>query len=59
MLHAGLDLSRHRLDVRRLTQDGRTVAETAVVPDGPSLRHFAALIQDHGDVVDTSESCQP
>jgi len=33
MLYAGLDLSRQRLDVHLLDEDGRTVEVTAVRPD--------------------------
>jgi hypothetical protein len=36
MLHVGMDLSRHRLDVRVLEPGGATVAEVAVAPTGPS-----------------------
>ena len=42
MLHVGMDLSRHRLDVRVLEEDGATVAELAVAPTGPELRRLAA-----------------
>src|SRR4249920_3475388 len=42
MLHVGMDLSRHRLDVRVLEGDGATVAELAVAPTGPELRRLAA-----------------
>ena len=40
MLHAGLDLSRHRLDVRVLEPNGATVVALAVAPDviGPDGR---------------------
>src|SRR5262245_15947966 len=42
MLHVGMDLSRHRLDVRVLEEGGATVAELAVAPTGPELRRLAA-----------------
>ena len=42
MLHVGMDLSRHRLDVRVLEPGGATVAELAVVPEGAELRQLAA-----------------
>src|SRR5919197_605721 len=38
MLHAGLDLSRRRLDVCLLDEGGQVVAETAVPPDADGLR---------------------
>ena len=38
MLHAGLDLSRRRLDVCLLSDRGELVAETAVPPDADGLR---------------------
>ena len=38
MLHAGLDLSRKRLDVCLLSDQGELVAETAVPPDDDGLR---------------------
>ncbi len=41
MLHAGLDLSRRRLDVCLLDEAGELVAETAVGPDADGLRHLA------------------
>src|SRR5215217_8831306 len=34
MLHAGLDLSRHRLDVCLLSERGELVVQTAAPPDG-------------------------
>ena len=44
MLHAGLDLSRRRLDFCLLGSDG-VVAETgAVAPDGDGLRGFVRLV---------------
>ena len=39
MLYAGLDLSRQRLDVHVLDEDGRTVEVTAVRPDGRRAPH--------------------
>jgi hypothetical protein len=38
MLYAGLDLSRQRLDVHVLDEEGRTVEVTAVRPDADALR---------------------
>ena len=43
MLHVGLDLSRHRLDVRVLDETGASVAELAVAPTGTELRRLGAL----------------
>ena len=42
MLYAGLDLSRQRLDVHVLDEEGRTVEVTAIHPDGDALRSLAA-----------------
>ena len=42
MLYAGLDLSRQRLDVHVLDEDGRTVEVLAVRPDADALRTLAA-----------------
>ena len=47
MLYAGLDLSRQRLDVHVLDEDGRTVEVTAVRPDGDALRTLAARVLAH------------
>ena len=41
MLHAGLDLSRRRLDVCLLSEHGELVAQTAAPPDGDGLRGLA------------------
>jgi len=38
MLHAGLDLSRHRLDVHLLAEDGTTLGVTTAPPDRDGLR---------------------
>jgi hypothetical protein len=43
MLYAGLDLSRQRLDVHLLDEDGRTVEATAVRPDADALRASSGL----------------
>ena len=45
MLYAGLDLSRQRLDVHVLDEEGRTVEVTAVRPDADALRYLAARVQ--------------
>jgi transposase len=52
MLYAGLDLSRKRLDVHILDEDGRTVEVTAVSPDAVGLRRLAAHVLRFGDGVD-------
>jgi hypothetical protein len=51
MLYAGLDLSRQRLDVHVLDEDGRTVAVTAVCPDADALRTLVATIGLHSQPV--------
>jgi transposase len=51
MLYAGLDLSRQRLDVHILDEDGRTVEVTAVSPDAPGLRRLAAHVLRFGHEV--------
>jgi transposase len=51
MLYAGLDLSRQRLDVHLLDEDGRTVEVTAVRPDSDALRALVASIGRHGQEV--------
>ena len=48
MLYAGLDLSRQRLDVHVLDEDGSTVEVTAVRPDADALRTLAAHVLRHG-----------
>ncbi|MFA9565221.1 MAG: IS110 family transposase [Acidimicrobiales bacterium] len=51
MLYAGLDLSRRRLDVHVLDEDGHTVEVTAVRPDADALRTLAAHVFRHGHEV--------
>ena len=51
MLYAGLDLSRRRLDVHVLDEDGRTIEVTAVRPDADALRTLAAHVLRHGQEV--------
>ena len=48
MLHAGLDLSRKKLDVCLLSDDGAHLDQLAVPPDVDSLRTLARRI---GEVV--------
>jgi transposase len=56
MLHAGLDLSRHRLDVRILDGEGVSVGELRVAPTGPELRRLAGRYLGHGPVRAVIES---
>src|SRR5450759_2852575 len=51
MLYAGLDLSRQRLDVHVLDEDGRTVEVLAVHPDADALRTLANRVLRHGQGV--------
>jgi transposase len=48
MLHAGLDLSRKRLDFHLLDERGETVEVGAAPPDADGLRSLAARLQRHG-----------
>jgi hypothetical protein len=48
MLHAGLDLSRHRLDVCLLDEQGSTVQVTTAPPDADGLRGLARQTAAHG-----------
>jgi transposase len=45
MLHAGLDLSRRRLDVCLVDDAGEVVAQMAAAPDADGLRHLAMRVQ--------------
>jgi transposase len=47
MLHAGLDLSRRRLDVCVFSDHGELVAETAAPPDADGLRGLAGRVARH------------
>jgi len=52
MLHAGLDLSRKKLDVCLLSDDGEHLDQLAVPPDVDSLRTLARRIEEvHGEPV--------
>ncbi len=44
MLHAGLDLSRRRLDVCLVDDAGELVAQTAAAPDADGLRHLVMRV---------------
>ena len=48
MLHAGLDLSRKRLDFHLLDEQGETVEVGAAPPDADGLRGLAAHLGRHG-----------
>lgn len=57
MLYAGLDLSRQRLDVCVLDEEGRTIEVAAVRPDADALRTLVTVIGRHGqEVTATIES---
>ena len=56
MLHVGMDLSRHRLDVRVLEEHGATVAELAVTPTTAELQALAARFLLQGPVRAVIES---
>jgi transposase len=52
MLHAGLDLSRKRLDVCLLSDRGEHLDQLAAPPDGDALRALARRIEEvHGEPV--------
>ncbi|MET0512686.1 MAG: transposase, partial [Thermoleophilaceae bacterium] len=46
MLHAGLDLSRRKLDVCLLNHDGEQLDQLAVAPDVDSLRTLARRVDE-------------
>jgi hypothetical protein len=51
MLHAGLDLSRKRLDVCLLSERGELVQEFAVPSDHDGVRGLARRISGYGEPV--------
>jgi transposase len=51
MLHAGLDLSRHRLDVHVLNDAGELIQVTAVPPDADGLRGLVRQLAGLGEPV--------
>ena len=52
MVHAGLDLSRKRLDVELVAEDGSRLGYTAVMPDIDGLRSLTRRVQEwHGQPV--------
>jgi len=54
MLYAGLDLSRQKLDVHILDEEGRTVDLLAVRPDADALRTLAERIARHGQPIEAA-----
>jgi hypothetical protein len=44
MLHAGLDLSRRRVDVCLVDDAGELVAQLAAAPDADGVRHLARRV---------------
>jgi transposase len=51
MLHAGLDLSRRRLDFHLLDEGGETVELGAAPPDADGLRGLSARLARHGEPI--------
>src|SRR5215210_3923948 len=51
MLHAGLDLSRNRLDVCLLTEHGELIDHIAAPPDGDGLRGLVRRVAPLGTPV--------
>lgn len=51
MLYAGLDLSRQRLDVHLLREDGSTALAVAVAPDADALRGLVRRVAGEGEPV--------
>jgi transposase len=56
MLHAGLDLSRRRLDVCLIDDDGEGVAQLAASPDAEGLRRLVERVGPQGRVRGVIES---
>jgi transposase len=56
MLHAGLDLSRRRLDVCLIGDDGDVVGRLAAPPDADGLRHLVERVGPQGRVRGVIES---
>src|SRR5215207_4282377 len=51
MLHAGLDLSRRRLDFHLLDREGTTVEVGSVPPDADGLRGLSERLHRHGEPI--------
>jgi hypothetical protein len=56
MLHAGLDLSRRRLDVCLIGDAGDVVERLAAAPDADGLRHLVERVGPQGRVRGVIES---
>jgi transposase len=56
MVHAGLDLSRKKVDVCLLSDDGELLDEFACPPDHDGLRGLARRVKPHGEVLAVIES---
>ena len=56
MLHVGMDLSRHRLDVRALDDSGASIAELKISPVAEELRELAGRFRADGPVRGVIES---
>jgi hypothetical protein len=56
MLHAGLGLSRHRLDVCLLSDHGELVEQTAAPPDADGLRGLAGRLAGYRQPVRAGSS---
>src|SRR3712207_3383290 len=56
MLHAGLDLSRRRLDVCLIADDGEVVGQLAAPPDADGLRQLVERVGPQGRVRGVIES---
>jgi transposase len=56
MLHAGLDLSRRRLDVCLIDDDGDVVGRLAAPPDADGLRHLVERVGPQGHIRGVIES---
>src|ERR671910_1212666 len=56
MLHAGLDLSRRRLDVCLIDDDGEAVGRLAAAPDADGLRQLVERVGPRGRVRGVIES---
>lgn len=54
MLYAGLDLSRQRVDVHVLDEEGETVETLAVRPDADALRALADRLARHGQPIEAA-----
>jgi hypothetical protein len=51
MLHAGLDLSRHRMDVHLMNETGEPVVVDAAPPDADGLRALTRQVAGFGQPV--------